>query len=82
MIKTCLICIVLLSLSCVYTKINRTGRITRRIKVHSITSISEAELVKQLLIKAMQKRCDEIQLVEVVEGSHAEGTCYGYAEQR
>jgi hypothetical protein len=75
--KILLIAAILLT-GCVHTKVSRTGRSTRSIKVSSILATSEASLLINLLYKAQQRRCDEIRIIEIVEGSHAEGECLGY----
>jgi hypothetical protein len=66
-----------LAAGCMHTKVTRTGRIERVIRVEALlSSPSEADLVITLLRKAQDRKCAEIKIVEIEEGVNAIGHCY------
>jgi len=68
--------LLLLMSACVHTKVERVGRMEREIMVRPVLgSMSEARLVSRLLIKADERNCYSIKLIDISDGT-ATGLCY------
>jgi len=74
--KLFLLLLALTFVGCTTTKVIRTGRLERSVRVTSLMGgMSELDLLSALIKKVKHLNCKEFQLTGIVEGDYAIGKC-------
>ena len=72
------IILLLVCVSCIHAKIHRISRHNRLITINGLLESSAHRMYIHLKSKANVWKCKEVEVLEIVDGSHIKALCIGY----